>query len=66
MLTVTVIDNYLNPTKCQILYEALSKSSTLKGFTFINCAGNYDMTENNEYSNFVDNMKPLKQLPIAT
>lgn len=65
VLTVSVVDNYLNGAKCQILYETLSRSR-LKGFTFINNTGHYDMTNNNEYSNFIDNMRPLKKLPIAT
>lgn len=65
VLTISVVDNYLGPQKCQILYEMLSRSR-LKGFTFVNGAGHYDMTKNNEYSNFINNMKAIKKLPIAT
>ncbi len=49
----------------QILYNSLSRSSSIKGFTFVNMAGatNYN---NNEYSDFKTNMAPIKQLPIVT
>ena len=63
-LVLCVTDNRLNKQKCQVLYELLSRSH-LKGFTFINMAMNFDF-EANEYSNFVENMRPIKQLPISS
>ena len=47
------------------MFEMLSRSK-LKGFTLINMAGHYDMTKKKEYSNFINNMKTIKQLPIPT
>ncbi len=44
-LTMTVLDNRLNATKAQILYDLLSRSQ-IKGFTLINLAGNFDLDSN--------------------
>ena len=63
-LVLIVTDNRLTRQKCQIIYELLSRSQ-LKGFNFLNRAKNYDF-ENNEYSGFVENMRPIKQLPFAS
>ncbi len=63
-LSLTVFDNRFNRDKCQILYNILSQSQ-LKGFTFINNADCYDL-ESDEYSNFEENMRPIKKLPIMS
>lgn len=63
-LSMTVTDNRLGAQKAQILYDILSRSQ-LKGFTLVNGAGHYDL-DNNEYSNFVENMRVLKKLPISS
>jgi len=40
-VTLTIIDNTFNAEKAMILYNLLAESR-IKGFTFINGAGNYD------------------------
>lgn len=43
----------------------VSSQPNLIGFTFINVASGFNYNAN-EYSNFEDNMKPFKKLPIMT
>lgn len=63
-LTFVVMDSTFDQAKARLLYDMLSRSS-LKGFTFTNTASpnNYN---NNEWSDFKDNMKPIKSLPILS
>jgi len=60
-----VKDNAFNNQKAQILYQMVSSQPNLIGFTFINVASGFNYNAN-EYSNFEDNMKPFKKLPIMT
>lgn len=60
-ITLTVIDNTFDKAKAQILFNLISESRMLKGFTFINSCGSYNFN-GNEWSDFEDNMRPIKQL----
>lgn len=40
-LTLTVTDNNFNNAKARVLFNGLTESR-VKGFTFVNAAGNYD------------------------
>jgi hypothetical protein len=60
-LTLTVVDNGFDARKAQILYEVVAQGN-LKGLTFINRAQAFDF-RNDEYSDFNQNVQPLKQLP---
>lgn len=60
-ITLTVVDNTFDANKARILYDLISKTK-INAFTFLNKAGNYNFYDN-EYSNFVKHMKPIKQLP---
>lgn len=46
------------------MYQLLSTSSA-QTLLFMNVAANMDFKEN-EYSGFVDNMRPIKMLPIQS
>ena len=63
-LTFVVLDSTFDQTKARLLYDMLSRSS-LKGFTFTNLASPNNYL-NNEWSDFKDNMKPIKSLPMLT
>lgn len=63
-ITISVVDNNFDEGKARILYNLLAESR-VRGFTFINGAGNYDFLSN-EYSNFVANMRPIKTLSNVT
>lgn len=63
-LTLTVIDNNFDQQKAQILYNHIAESR-IRGFTFVNAAGNYNFLSN-EYSDFVKNMRPIKTLNNVT
>ena len=45
-VTLRVVDNRLDANKCQILYNALSRAPSLKGFSFSNQTGMYDFQNN--------------------
>lgn len=64
-ITLSVIDNTFDKTKAQILYNLIAESRMLKGFTFTNICGTYNF-DGNEWSDFVDNMRPIKQLHNVT
>ena len=59
-LTLNIIDNTFNEEKIFVLYNMVSASS-LRGLTLLNYAGPYDM-KGREYSNFQQNIKPLREL----
>lgn len=40
-LTLTITDNNFNNAKARVIYNSLTESR-VKGFTFVNMAGNYD------------------------
>ena len=63
-ITLVVTDSTFDRTKAKVLYDMLSRSA-VKGFSFINMASNNNY-ENNEWSDFKYNMKPIKNLPILT
>ena len=58
-ITLRVVDNTFDIQKADMLCKFVSESS-LKGFTFVNSAGGYDYHDN-EYSDFQQNMLPIKQ-----
>jgi hypothetical protein len=63
-MTLNVIDNLFDATKAHILFNIVSQSQ-LRGFTFINNATPIDYNQS-ENSNFISNMRPIKQLPIIS
>jgi hypothetical protein len=63
-VTLTVVDNNFDQAKARILFNLLAESQ-VRGFTFINNAGNFDY-QSNEYSQFVANMIPIKKLNNVT
>jgi hypothetical protein len=63
-ITINVVDNNFDEAKARILCSMLSESR-VRGFTFINGAGDYNFLSN-EYSNFVSNMRPIKTLSNVT
>lgn len=56
-----ITDNTFDRAKAQILYNFVS-ASKITGFTLINNAGPYDF-KGNEYSDFLQNMQPIRSLP---
>lgn len=62
-VTLNITDNTFDQAKAQLLYNFIS-SSKISGFTLINSAGPYNF-KGNEYSNFLANMQPIKNLPLV-
>ena len=63
-LTLVVCDSTFDQTKARLLHDMLSKSN-IKGFTFTKLAPNNNFN-NSEWSDFKDNMKPIKTLPMLS
>jgi hypothetical protein len=63
-ITISVVDSNFDDVKARILYNLLVESR-VRGFTFINAAGNYDYL-NREFTDFVKNMRPIKTLSNVT
>ena len=60
-VTLRVVDNTFDLQKAHIVCKLVNESN-LKGFTFTNSAGPYDYS-NSEYSDFQQNMAPIRQHP---
>ena len=63
-ITISVADSNFDDVKARILYNLLVESR-VRGFTFINTAGNHDYL-NREFTDFVKNMRPIKTLSNVT
>ena len=62
--SLTVCDSTLDKTKANYFYGMLSRSS-IKGFTLTNIAPPNNF-QSNEWSDFKENFKPIKSLPIMS
>lgn len=62
--TLIVTDTNFDNEKAKLICDTIAQSS-IKEFTFINCAKDIDY-KGTEYSDFEQNMKPLKTLSIKS
>jgi len=62
-INLKVVDNAFNAQKARLIYGYLS-SSQVSVFHFQNIASSVNYKDS-EYSDFIENMKPIKSLPIT-